>query len=86
LSEEYAYEKWKNIWKKQIEEAERQLTEAFEVWLKGKSRAELEDIIRSIWKCYSLRMVVLPYQEILEARRKMYGKRGEKGDYTSIIV
>ena len=53
-------------WVKERERSEVRLTKAFERWLAKQPRERLEEIVRSIWKTHSLRLWLLPYQEILE--------------------
>jgi len=66
-------------WDEKAEEAEMRLTDAFEIWLGRRTRAELEQIVRLIWKTPSLRLWFLPYQEILRIRDELMKRAGETG-------
>jgi len=52
-------------WRVRVEEAEEKLTIKFERWLSRQSRERLEAIIRRVWEMKGLRLIVLPYNEIL---------------------
>jgi len=61
-----SWKEWKERWSKRTEEPERDT--AFDEWIKGKSRSELEEIVRYVWSHYRSALPQKALNEVEEIR------------------